>query len=64
MRTYGTSAEVAAAGARVRRIHSRLTAFDPDTGERFRLDDPAALLWVHVGEVDSYLSVARRAGCA
>ncbi|WP_326821417.1 DUF2236 domain-containing protein [Streptosporangium sp. NBC_01639] len=62
VRTYGTSAEVAAAGARVRRIHSRLTAFDPDTGERFRLDDPAALLWVHVGEVDSYLSVARRAG--
>ncbi|MFJ2029333.1 oxygenase MpaB family protein [Streptosporangium sp. NPDC087985] len=62
VRTYGTSAEVAAAGARVRKIHSRLTAFDPDTGERFRLDDPGALLWVHVGEVDSYLSVARRAG--
>lgn len=62
VRTYGTSAEVARAGARVRRIHSRLTAFDPDTGERFRLDDPDALRWVHAGEVDSYLSVARRAG--
>ncbi|MFF5204637.1 oxygenase MpaB family protein [Streptosporangium sp. NPDC000396] len=62
VRTYGTSAEVARAGARVRKIHSRLTAFDPDTGERFRLDDPDALRWVHVGEVDSYLSVARRAG--
>ncbi|MFD8557083.1 oxygenase MpaB family protein [Streptosporangium canum] len=62
VRTYGTSAEVAEAGARVRKIHSRLTALDPDTGERFRLDDPGALLWVHVGEVDSYLSVARRAG--
>ncbi|WP_271219210.1 oxygenase MpaB family protein [Streptosporangium carneum] len=62
VRTYGTSAEVAKAGARVRKIHSSLTAFDPDTGERFRLDDPDALRWVHVGEVDSYLSVARRAG--
>ena len=62
VRTYGTSAEVARAGARVRKIHSRLTALDLDTGERFRLDDPDALLWVHVGEVDSYLSVARRAG--
>lgn len=62
VRTYGTGAEVAEAGARVRRIHSRLTAFDPDTGERFRLDEPGALRWVHVGEVDSYLSVARRSG--
>jgi uncharacterized protein (DUF2236 family) len=62
VRTYGTRAEVARAGARVRKIHAGLTAFDPDTGERFRLDDPEALRWVHVGEVDSYLSVARRAG--
>ena len=49
-------------GRRVRKIHATLTALDPDTGERFRLDDPDALRWVHVGEVDSYLSVARRAG--
>ncbi|GAA3011544.1 oxygenase MpaB family protein [Streptosporangium longisporum] len=62
VRTYGTTEEVARAGARVRKIHAGLTALDLDTGERFRLDDPAALLWVHVGEVDSYLSVARRAG--
>ncbi|GGS54261.1 hypothetical protein GCM10010156_11260 [Planobispora rosea] len=62
VRTYGTSAEVERAGARVRKIHSRLTALDPDTGQRFRLDEPDGLLWVHVGEVDSYLSVARRAG--
>ncbi|WP_239161451.1 oxygenase MpaB family protein [Acrocarpospora phusangensis] len=62
VRTYGTRAEVAKAARRVRRIHASLTAFDPDTGERYRLDDPDALRWVHVGEVDSYLSVARRAG--
>ncbi|GAA3802916.1 oxygenase MpaB family protein [Sphaerisporangium flaviroseum] len=64
VRTYGTHAEVAKAGARVRRIHATLTAYDPDRDERFRLDDPPALRWVHVGEVDSYLTVARRAGVA
>jgi uncharacterized protein (DUF2236 family) len=62
VRTYGTHAEVERAGRRIRKIHATLTAGDPDTGETFRLDDPDALRWVHVGEVDSYLSVARRAG--
>ncbi|MEU0570274.1 oxygenase MpaB family protein [Nonomuraea sp. NPDC005983] len=62
VRTYGTRAEVERAGRRVRKIHATLTAHDPDTGERYRLDEPGALRWVHVGEVDSYLSVARRAG--
>jgi uncharacterized protein (DUF2236 family) len=62
VRTYGTLSEVEKAGRRVRRIHAKLTGLDPDTGERYRLDDPDGLRWVHVGEVDSYLSVARRAG--
>ncbi|AQZ64841.1 unnamed protein product [[Actinomadura] parvosata subsp. kistnae] len=62
VRTYGTRAEVERAGRRVRKIHAKLTANDPDTGVTFRLDEPEALRWVHVGEVDSYLSVARRAG--
>ncbi|TDD19453.1 oxygenase MpaB family protein [Nonomuraea diastatica] len=62
VRTYGTRAEVERAGRRVRKIHARLTAHDPDTGTTFHLDEPEALRWVHVGEVDSYLSVARRAG--
>ncbi|MBF8187249.1 DUF2236 domain-containing protein [Nonomuraea sp. K274] len=62
VRTYGTRAEVERAGRRVRKIHASMTAYDPDTGVTFQLDDPAALRWVHVGEVDSYLSIARRAG--
>ncbi|MEU8248966.1 oxygenase MpaB family protein [Nonomuraea sp. NPDC048916] len=62
VRTYGTRAEVERAGRRVRKIHATLTAHDPDTGQDYHLDDPEALRWVHVGEVDSYLSVARRAG--
>jgi uncharacterized protein (DUF2236 family) len=62
VRTYGTTDEVERAGRRVRRIHASLTAYDPDTRTTYRLDEPDALLWVHAGEVDSYLSVARRAG--
>ncbi|MEU6997700.1 oxygenase MpaB family protein [Nonomuraea sp. NPDC046570] len=62
VRTYGTREEVERAGRRVRKIHATLGGVDPETGERFRLDDPDALRWVHVGEVDSYLGVARRAG--
>ncbi|MDB1090091.1 oxygenase MpaB family protein [Streptomyces sp. ACA25] len=60
--TYGTSAEAERAGARVRGLHRRLWATDPTTGERYRVDEPALLLWVHCAEVDSYLHVARRSG--
>ena len=62
IRTFGTTEEVARAGRRVRRIHARLRGHDPDTGAQFRLDDPEYLLWVHCGEIDSYVHVARRAG--
>ncbi|MFC0849945.1 oxygenase MpaB family protein [Streptomyces noboritoensis] len=60
--SYGTKDEAERAGARVRRIHGFLKGDDPVTGERFRIDDPALLLWVHCAEVDSYLHVARRSG--
>jgi uncharacterized protein (DUF2236 family) len=62
IRTYGTTAEVDAAAARVRRIHSKLRGHDPATGRAFRIDDPQYLLWVHCGEIDSYVDVAVRAG--
>ena len=39
-----------------------LTATDPDTGERYGVDEPELLLWVHCAEIDSYLHVARRSG--
>ncbi|MFF9020435.1 oxygenase MpaB family protein [Streptomyces eurythermus] len=60
--TYGTTEAAERAGARVRGIHARLTATDPDTGERYGLDEPALLLWVHCAEIDSYLHVLRRSG--
>jgi uncharacterized protein (DUF2236 family) len=62
VRTYGTTEEVERAGRRVRKLHSRLTGHNPQTGEDFPVDDPENLLWVHLGEVDSYLDIARRAG--
>jgi uncharacterized protein (DUF2236 family) len=60
--TYGTTLAAERAGARIRGIHRRLTATEPGTGERYRIDDPELLLWVHCAEIDSYLSVARRSG--
>ncbi|MFF7202519.1 oxygenase MpaB family protein [Streptomyces sp. NPDC008141] len=60
--SYGTTEAAEKAGARVRRIHSRLKATDPATGERYGVDEPDLLLWVHCAEIDSYLHVARRSG--
>lgn len=62
VRTYGTSAEVARVGRRVRKLHSMLSGLNLRTGETFPVDAQENLLWVHLGEVDSYLDVARRAG--
>jgi uncharacterized protein (DUF2236 family) len=59
---FGTTAQAEAAGRRIRRVHARLRAADPRTGEEFRADDPHLLRWVHVAEVESFLSTARRAG--
>ncbi|MFI8951565.1 oxygenase MpaB family protein [Streptomyces sp. NPDC053750] len=60
--TYGTTEAAERAGARVRRIHRMLGATDPDTGERYGVDEPALLLWVHCAEIGSYLHVLRRSG--
>jgi len=59
---YGSTAQVEAASSRLRRMHSRMSAVDPSTGERFRIDEPDLLRWVHVAEVESFLTTARRAG--
>ncbi|MGW9430245.1 oxygenase MpaB family protein [Streptomyces decoyicus] len=60
--SYGTTDAAEQAGATVRRIHRRLSATDPATGERYGIDEPELLLWVHCAEVDSYLHVLRRSG--
>ncbi len=61
--TYGTTAEAERAGAVLRRIHARLSpGVEPESGESYRVDDPALLLWVHCTEVESFLSTYRRCG--
>ncbi len=60
--TFGTRAEAVEAVARVRKIHERLGSTEETTGRTYRVDDPDLLLWVHCCEVDSLLTVARRAG--
>ena len=61
IRTYGTTAEVERAGARLRKVHASLRGVDGE-GREFRLDEPELLLWVHCGEVGSYAEIARRSG--
>lgn len=61
--TYGSTAEAQEAGAMLRRLHGGLRpGVEPETGLRYRVDDPALLLWVHCTEVDSFLSTYRRSG--
>ncbi|GAB2602734.1 hypothetical protein Aab01nite_62080 [Paractinoplanes abujensis] len=59
---YGTTAEAEAAASRVRRLHAGMRASDPLTGEVYRLDEPDLLRWVHVTEVESFLTAVRRSG--
>lgn len=61
VRTYGTTAQVNRAARRVRKIHASLTGTDAE-GNEFRLDEPELLLWVHCGEIGSYVEIARRSG--
>jgi uncharacterized protein (DUF2236 family) len=61
IRTFGTTAEVERAGARLRKIHANLRGTDAD-GHEFRLDEPELLLWVHCCEIGSYAEIARRSG--
>jgi uncharacterized protein (DUF2236 family) len=59
---FGTTDEARAAGRRLRAIHARMRATDPRTGETFRIDSPDLLRWVHVTEVESFVTTAKRAG--
>lgn len=63
--TYGSRPEADAISAHVRGIHSRLSRvsqLEPTTGRSYRVEDQELLRWVHITEIDSFLSVARRSG--
>jgi uncharacterized protein (DUF2236 family) len=59
---YGTTEEAHEAGRRLRSIHARMRAVDPRTGVTYRVDEPDLLRWVHVTEVESFVTTAKRAG--
>jgi uncharacterized protein (DUF2236 family) len=61
--TFGTAADAEAAVAAVRRIHGRVRGTMPD-GQPYSADDPHLLRWVHVAEVDSFLTAHQRYGAS
>ena len=60
--TFGTCAEADRAAARVRGVHRRVRGVEPESGLPYEGSDPELLLWVHCGEIDSFLTIGRRAG--
>lgn len=46
--TYGDTASAEAAGATLRKLHSRMKAIDIETGEEYDANEPELLRWVHV----------------
>jgi uncharacterized protein (DUF2236 family) len=60
--TYGDTASANALAARVRALHTHVRGTDPVTGLAYTAEDPALLLWVHAGIVDSNVNVVQRYG--
>jgi uncharacterized protein (DUF2236 family) len=61
--TFGSGAEVAVAGARMRAVLMQVGGVD-DNGQEYRGDDPDLLLWLHCCQVASFVEVTRRGGLA
>lgn len=59
--TFGSTETAEAAVKIVRRVHTRVKGFAPD-GRPYSANDPHLLLWVHITEVDSFLSAYQRYG--
>ncbi len=59
--TYGTVPDAERTIAAVRAIHRRVKGTTPD-GRPYSADDPHLLMWVHVAEVDSFLSAFQSFG--
>ena len=60
--TYGDTASALAAADWVRKVHTRVRGTDPETGLAYSAEDPALLLWVHAGMVDSIVTAVERYG--
>jgi len=53
--TFGTAEDAQLAVDVVRAVHARISGTAPD-GRPYRADDPHLLTWIHVAEVDSFLT--------
>jgi uncharacterized protein (DUF2236 family) len=60
--TFGSTEQVAAAGARVRGVHAKIYGIDARSGRTYSARDPHLLRWVHCCEVESFLTVYQRGG--
>lgn len=59
--TYGPADQAVRSCAIVRRVHERVHGVAPD-GRPYAATDPHLLLWVHLAELDSFLSAHQRYG--
>ena len=59
--TFATIEHAEEAIARIRRIHTFVTGTAPD-GRAYSASDPELLMWVHVAEIDSFLTAYQRFG--
>jgi uncharacterized protein (DUF2236 family) len=60
--TYGDTVSANAMAARVRSVHTSVRGTDTMTGLQYAASDPALLLWIHAGLVDSIVHVVQRYG--
>jgi uncharacterized protein (DUF2236 family) len=60
--TYADTATAMHSAERVRRVHTYVRGTDPVTGLPYHADDPALLLWVHAGMVESIVEIVTRYG--
>ncbi|MFP5253329.1 MAG: oxygenase MpaB family protein [Actinomycetes bacterium] len=59
--TFGTEADAARMVGAVRRAHASVVGTAPD-GRAYAASDPRLLRWVHVAEIDSFLTAHQRYG--
>ena len=59
--TFGSASDAERMVARIRAVHAGVTGTAPD-GRPFAASDPHLLRWVHVAEVDSFLTAHTRYG--
>ncbi len=61
--TFGPSEDAEAMVARIRAVHERVRGRAPD-GRRYAASDPHLLRWVHIAEIDSFLTAHQHFGAA